>query len=118
MSVQRRRGQPAKVWPQKLVANRRGDEQYVADMDATPYEVTAAFLPLRGSRAEVPGQQQISIYTMVFDADLPGVGLWSRVFWRGAYWDVVAPPTYHHGTRSTRHFSMDIRERPSVIPSG
>jgi hypothetical protein len=125
VSVQRRRGMPARIWPQRLAEDRRGSAQYTADMAAKPYEVTAALIPQRGSRAEVPGQQQIVVYSMIFHpaardvelTQLSDIGLWSRVLWNGAYYDVVSPPVYHHGTRVTRHWSMDVRERPERVAS-
>lgn len=61
----------------------------------------------------MPGQQDITIYRMLVDPSLTDVDLWSRVEWMGYEWDVVAPPVYHHGSRHTRHWSLDIRRRPS-----
>jgi hypothetical protein len=112
----------AKIWPQKLVTDRRGSEQYVADMAATPYEFPVSSVPLRGSRAEVPGQQLILSYTWTFHPNprnrdltrLTDIGLWSRAWWNGSYYDIVAPPTFHNGTPQTRHWTMDVRERPET----
>lgn len=112
MTVQRRRGQDCLIWPQKLTTDRRGNKTYVADMAASPYTIRAALWPQRGSKAEVPGQVEIGVYTMILSADLDDVGLFSRVYVQGRYWDVVAPPQYRKGTRGTRHWSMDIRARP------
>ncbi|WKU46746.1 phage head-tail adapter protein [Streptomyces sp. VNUA116] len=111
MSVQRRRGQKARVWRTKETVDRRGNTVIIADPDG-PIEVRAAFIPQRSARAEVPGQQMINVVRMVVDPHLDGVSLWSRVEYAGRQWDVVAPPTYHHGDRKTRHWSIDIRERP------
>lgn len=111
-SIQRRRGQPALIWKSKIVTDNRGNDIIVPDADG-PHEVRAAFIPQRSSRAEVPGQQQINVTRMIVDADLEGVTLWSRVQYKGKDWDIVSPPAYHHGTRRhTRHWSIDIRERP------
>jgi hypothetical protein len=93
------------------VTDRRGNEIEMADDDG-PHEIRAAFIPQRSARAEVPGQAQINVTRMIVAADLPDVSLWSRVEWNGLLWDVVTPPAYHHGTRQTRHWSIDIRERP------
>lgn len=111
MSRQRRRGQSARVWRTKTIVDNRGNEVVVIDED-NPIMVQAAFVPQRSARAEVPGQAQINVTRMIVAADLPDVTLWSRVQWRGRLWDVVTPPAYHHGTRRTRHWSIDIRERP------
>lgn len=111
MSRQRRRGQPALVWKQVEVIDGRGNRTLVAD-PTSPHEVRAAFIPQRSSRAEVPGQQVINVVRMIVDADLDDIGLWSRVEYQGKQWDIVTPPSHHHGVRRTRHWSIDIRERP------
>lgn len=111
MSVQRRRGVKARIWKSKLVTDRRGNELVVADADG-PHDVTVAQIPQRSARAEVPGQQQINVVRLLVDAHLEGVELWSRVEFGGKTWDIVTPPAYHHGTRKTRHWSIDVRERP------
>lgn len=111
MSVQRRRGETARVWKMAQVIDGRGNRTLRAD-PTSPHVVRAAFIPQRSSRAEVPGQQQINVVRMIVDHDLADVGLWSRVEYQGKEWDVVTPPSYHHGTRRTRHWSIDIRERP------
>ncbi|MET9861964.1 phage head-tail adapter protein [Streptomyces smyrnaeus] len=111
MSVQRRRGQVALVWKTHTTTDNRGNEIRVADSDG-PHQVRAAFIPQRSARAEVPGQMAINVLRMIVDVDLEGVDLWSRVEWAGKQWDIVTPPAYHHGTRRTRHWSIDIRERP------
>lgn len=110
-SLQRRRGQPAKVWTTITATDRRGNETIQAT-SATPIDVVAAFIPQRSSRAEVPGQQQIDVVRMVVAPNLTGVDLWSRVEWAGDLWDVVSPPSYHHGSRHVRHWSIDLRRRP------
>lgn len=111
-SYQRRRGQPAKVWKTAEQTDDRGNVHIVPAADG-PHLVRAALIPQRSARAEVPGQQQINVVRMIVAADLADVNLWSRVEWRGSTWDVVTPPAYHHGTRHTRHWSIDLRERPS-----
>jgi len=111
VSVQRRRGQSARIWKTVAVTDRRGNTLEVVGEDG-PYEVRAAFIPQRSARAEVPGQQQINVTRMIVAAGLADVTVWSRVEWAGVMWDVVSPPAYHHGTRRTRHWSIDIRERP------
>jgi hypothetical protein len=110
-SYQRRRGLKAKVWKTVEHTDNRGNKVQVAE-PADPHEVRCALIPQRSARAEVPGQQQINITRMIVDADLEGVTLWSRVEVLGAQWDIVTPPAYHHGDRKTRHWSIDIRERP------
>lgn len=111
-SIQRRRGQEALVWKTQVVTDRRGNKVVTAE-GTDPISVLAAFIPQRSARAEVPGQQQINVVTMIVDPDLPEVDLWSRVEWNGRQWDVVSPPAFHNGTRHTRHWSMNLRERPA-----
>jgi len=110
-SRQRRRGQIAKVWKTVETVDNRGNTVLVAD-PASPHEVRVAVIPQRSARAEVPGQQQINVIRLLVDANLPDVTLWSRVELDGKQWDLVTPPAYHHGTRQTRHWSIDVRERP------
>lgn len=110
-SYQRRRGVPAKVYKTVEHIDSRENKVLVVDMDS-PMDVRCALIPQRSSKAEVPGQQQINITRMIVDSHLPDVTLWSRVEVLGRQWDIVTPPAYHHGTRQTRHWSIDIRERP------
>lgn len=113
MSIQRRRGQTALVYKTKVVTDRRGNERKMPDADG-PYEVTAAFVPERSSKGEVPGQLIINVVRMIVTADMENIELWSRVDWNGKSWDLAAPPSYHHGTnRHTRHYSLVLRERPN-----
>lgn len=114
MSVQRRHGQLVKIYRQVLKTDRRGSPQYTTDLETPPYEVRAAIIPQRSSKSEVPGQQEILVYRLIITSELTDVGLWSRVEWNDRLWDLVTPPAYHHGTRATRHWSIDIRERPDL----
>lgn len=111
-SYQRRRGQFVNVYPVTTQKDARGNEHVVADMD-NPIQVRAVFVPTRSAVAEVPGQQQIDVTRMIVRHDVPNVDMWSKVEWQGYLWDVVAPPSYHHGTRQTRHYTLDIRRRPT-----
>lgn len=112
MSFQRKRGVPARIWKTVKQIDNRGNEHKVAS-PASPHEVTVWLFPQRSSKAEVPGQQHINVVRIGCSADLEDVELWSRVEMFGREWDVVAPPAYHHGgARSTRHYSIDLRERP------
>ena len=111
MSIQRRHGQSAIVYPTVVTTDKRGTEISIPDL-TNPIAIKAVFVPQRSARAEVPGQAQINITTMIVDPHIEGVDLWSQVEWAGSHWDVVSPPAYHHGTRHTRHWSVDLRERP------
>lgn len=102
---------PARIWKCVTETDNRGNRQIVADADG-PHEVTVWVYPQRSAKAEVPGQQEINVVRIGVDANLEGVDLWSRVELMGKTWDTVTPPAYHHGTRHTRHWSIDIRERP------
>lgn len=113
MSLQRKRGQTARVYKTKVVQDNRGNDHKTVDM-VDPYIVRAAFVPDRSAKAEVPGQQKINVFTMLVRYDLDDIDLWSQVKWNGSDWDVVTPPAYHHGSRHTRHWTLSIRERPTV----
>jgi len=110
--MQRRRGVQATIWKFLYYNHKPAYEILVADADG-PHHVRCALIPQRSARAEVPGQQQINITRMIVNANLEGVELWSRVEMLGKVWDIVTPPAYHHGERRTRHWSIDVRERPS-----
>jgi hypothetical protein len=112
VSLQRSRGVLVKVWPTHTITDQRGNTVVAANMDAEPYVVSAAAIPQRSSRAEVPGQQEINVVRLIVDPDLPDVNLWARVEYLGEQWDVISPPAYHHGSRRVRHWSLDIRKRP------
>lgn len=112
VSLQRRRGIPVKVWKTVIRTDGRGNEHKLADLTATPEDATAWVYPQRSARAEVPGQQHINVVRIGVRADIPDLELWSRIEMQGKQWDVVTPPAYHHGTRHTRHYSIDLRERP------
>jgi hypothetical protein len=102
---------PARIWKTETTQDRRGNDVEIA-VPTDPHEVRVWVIPQRSARAEVPGQQQINVIRIGVDAGLADVSLWSRVEMLGTVWDVVTPPAYHHGTRRTRHWSLDLRERP------
>lgn len=110
--MQRRRGEEILVFRSGVRTDNRGNET-IGPIPANPHKVRVSVQPLRGSRAEVPGQQEINIYTIQAPPDLQGVDLWSQIERSdGSRWDVVAPPVLRTGTRHTRHWTMDIRHRP------
>ena len=108
----RRRGFIVEFYPSIETTDRRGNKTVGPDPNAVPIEVRAWVVPDRSSKAEVPGQQQINVYTLGTHADLPGVDMFSRVHWNSAWWDIVSPPAHHEGDRHTRHWTLTIRERP------
>ena len=113
MSVQRRRGETALVYPLVWTADNRGNRLLAPAFEAEPTPVRAAIVPERSSRAEVPGQQQINVVKMIVDGGTPDIHLWGYVEAHGKKWDIAAPPEFHRGTRRTRHWSVTLRERPS-----
>ena len=120
MTIQRRRtGHDIKVYARTLHTDRRGNPQYIAN-DVTPaWEGRGWIIPDRSQRAEVGGQQEITVYTLGIK-DLPeitegAVGLWSYVEWQGKLWDIIQPPLFHYGVkRHTRHWTISIRKRPEA----
>lgn len=112
MTMQRKRGMIMKVWRTKKVTDKRGNEVKVA-VEEGPFIVKGAFIPQRSAKGEVPGQLIINVARIIIDADIPEIELWSRVEVNGKMWDFVTPPQLHYGVRRhTRHYSIDIRERP------
>lgn len=111
MSYQRRRGVVVKVWKTKDTIDARGNHVRVFDPDNYEF-VTAAQIPQRSARAEVPGQVVINVVRLIIDPNVKDMDIWSKVEFNGSEWDIVTPPSYHHGTRHTRHWSIDVRERP------
>ncbi len=112
MTYQRQRGTLAKIYKVKKVANNRGTEVKLAD-PTDFHEVKVWQISQRSARAEVDGQQHINVIRIGTKANLEEVELWSQVELNGKHWDVVTPPAFHNGSsRATRHWSMDLRERP------
>ena len=110
MSMQRDRGESARIYQ---VAKTTDSRQNVIEAATAQFiEVRGAFAPDRSARAEIPGQQQVSVFTMITSSDLSGVSLWSLIKWRNSWWDIVSPPAWHIGNRHTRHWSITIRWRP------
>lgn len=112
MSVQRkgRNAQDAIVYKTTTITDDRGNEQVQVDMD-NGINVKAAFIPRSSREISTAGQAVHEAYTMTIKADIPDVGMWSTVEWRGEFWDVTAPPEYHHGTRHVRHWTVEVRRR-------
>ena len=112
MTYQRRRGIPATFFPIIDATDNRGNTIQIHD-EANPLKTTIWLFPQRGGKAEVTGQQTINVVRIGCTADLPDVGLRARVEFMGHQWDVVSPPSFHVGaSRHTRHYAMDVRQRP------
>lgn len=111
-TYQRRHGLVARVWTVEEKTDSRGNVHNIATEDNASEHKVWIFAQ-RSARAEVPGELGINVIRIGIDADVAGLELWSRVELLGKVWDVVTPPAYHHGTRHTRHWSLDLRERPN-----
>lgn len=109
---QRRHGLIARVWKVTQQEDDRGN-LHIVPTEANATEEKVWIFPQRSARAEVPGQLAINVIRIGIDTSVEGLDLWSRVELLGKSWDVVTPPAYHHGTRHTRHYSLDLRERPN-----
>jgi len=112
MTYQRRRGQPILLYRSKVEVDNRGNEIAIVDLDE-PYVTRAWIYPQRSSRAELPGQQDIHVIRIGVPP-LPGVDSWSRAYFQDVWWDVVIPPARRNGMRRTRHWTIDLRRRPSI----
>lgn len=113
MTYQRRRNATSAIfYPVVTKKDNRGNERKLHD-EANPLVRLVWQIPQRGGKAEVTGQQTINLIRIGVADDIPGVALDSRVSFNGKDWDVVSPPAFHIGvSRHTRHYSMDVRERP------
>jgi len=117
MSAQRRYkrfSQPFIAYPTKESTDARGNVTRAPDL-TKPIHMRGAFVPVRSSKAEVPGAQiEVALYTLILDPDVEEVDSWSRIKWRDQEWDIASPPLYRHGpSRHVRHWSIDLRKRPS-----
>lgn len=114
MTVQRRGLLRVKIeiWPTVERTNRRGDVVRGADVDAEPFVTYGSVSALRSQRAEVPGQQEVDIVRIAFNAPIPGLDTTSRVRIGESLYDVVTPPSKRHGSRHVQHWTVDLRRRP------
>jgi hypothetical protein len=116
-SYQRRRGREATFWAVRRATDSRGNVVYEPD-PSTKATVRVAAIPQRSSRAEAAGQVEIDVTRLIVPEGTPGVSLWSHAEFGGEEWDIVTPPELHYGTRSVRHWTIDLRRRPQEAPSG
>lgn len=111
-TVQRRRGREVTFWAVISTTDSRGNIVEAPD-PTSKTTVRAAIIPQRSQRAEVAGQVSIDVTRVLVPADIPGVSLWSRAELDGEEWDLVTPPALHWGQRNTRHWTIDLKRRPS-----
>ena len=113
MTYQRKRkGTEAIFYPVVKLTDARGNERKMHD-EENPVIRRVWQVPQRGAKAEVTGQQTINVVRIGVSADVPNLGLNARVFFDGKMWDIVSPPAIRKGaSRHTRHYMMDVRERP------
>lgn len=112
--IQRRRGIPAKIWLVEEFTDKRGNVHKRA-VKENAEDVTVWIIPQRSARAEVPGQQSINVIRIGLPGHFKDLDQWMRVEMMGREWDAVTPPAYHHGTRHTRHWTVDLRQRPPGV---
>lgn len=110
MTLQRRRGRSVVFHTVQEAVDRRGNA--VQAPTGPSVTLRAWVVPERGSRAELPGQQQVKIIKLGTTDDVAGISLWSRAEWDGHWWDVVVPPESHYGSRHVRHWTITLRWRP------
>ena len=97
MTIQRRLGQPAVVYPMQTVTNNRGQEARVVNMD-NPISVRAAFVSNTGDAV-----------TMNIDPLPGGLDIGSRVEWDDGKYNVVALVHRNGAVRQTRHWAVELK---------
>jgi hypothetical protein len=105
VSVQRRRGQPAKVWRTASTTDSRGNAVVTID-PLSPHDIRGAFINPRhkdGAR----------LVTMLASAPLAEVTAWSRVEWDGITWDLQGAPI-ERGSGRLRHVVVELVERVHI----
>lgn len=76
-----------------------------------PVRIMATAQADQSSVAELAGQITVEVLKCT-TRDAP-LGTWSRVKYRGRFYDVAAPPRFSPGaTPASRHVSFSIRSRP------
>lgn len=105
----RRRGERVRI--HKSVVNTDARGNMIVAPSGEVHEVRGSITADRSARAEVPGQMHIDVVKLITEADLSDVDIWSRAYYRDRWWDIVAPPSYRHGTPATRHWSIMLRAR-------
>lgn len=102
----------ALIYPVESMTDRRGNQSFQVTKGSIPKPIRVVQSADRSARAEVPGQMDIDVVTLITGSNLKGVNLFSRVFWNDDWWDLVAPPARRYGTRFTKHWTLTCRRRP------
>lgn len=110
-SLQTRRGSEALIFRVETVEDAMGNKT-VRPHARNPHKVRISQMPDRSAKAELPGQQEINVLQVRCPPGLDEVNLWSRVYWRGKWYDLVAPPGERDGSRNIRHWTLILRKRP------
>lgn len=112
MTLQRRRGQEITFYPIVLKEDHRGNTEMQPDLDA-PIVTRCSTNADRSNKGEVPGQLTVDVIQVRVKMGLPDVNLWSRVFFKGFWWDMVSPPLNRFGRAGVRHDTFLLRKRPN-----
>jgi hypothetical protein len=111
MAVGRNRKEKGVVYGRKVSVDSRGNEQVVPDFD-NPHEVGMSIHSVRSNRAEIKGQLTNEVVVLHVDPDVPDIGPWTCVVFRGRQYDIASPPFYKTGRRRTSHWEAEVRARP------
>ena len=101
------------IYPTHEVLDFRDQKIKEPDMTAG-FEVTRWEIADRSAKAELTGQQDITVRKIGIDLpgpDAPPLDLWSRVRIGDQLWDVVTPPSRRNGSRHVRHLTVPVRRR-------
>jgi hypothetical protein len=100
VSVQRRRGEPVRIWNTITVTDARGNVTEQPD-PTNIVDVRAAVIPRTSSDA-------FARVTVLVNVEVSPYG---RVEWNGRSFDVESVEK-HNSSRQTRHWTAHLRERP------
>jgi hypothetical protein len=100
VSVQRRHGEPVRIWNTITVTDARGNVTEQPD-PTNIVDVRAAVVPR-------PSPDSLSRISILVGVEVSPYG---RVEYDGRGWDVESVEQ-HNGSRQTRHWTAHLRERP------
>jgi len=113
------RYEKADIYPRIVQTNSVGDEMILPDLENPFLGVRVGVSSYESTRAEVVGHAETETAKMRIPMKhkgrpLDGVSVGAIVVWDGSEWDVAIPPKIRRTrTHSVRHYTIEIKRRPS-----